>query len=210
MVKMCKRRRLINLNVTEVLTPYHSCCLSIWKRIQTSKLKFKKKYCSKGSNGSFTLTESDSGIQSDSESKPNGYIVRYRTCSHCTDSDFNPYLLFLCRTEVWVRVNTRVRLWQGKSAITRSFLLLVQKRTRRTTTGTTPLEPGTTEQSATNTTIGNTNANTQPAQLAPGCAPVPVPVPTHAPRLPLFHMTGKEVDTVDPLQTLNTSRFRRI
>ena len=29
----------------------------------------------------------DSGTDSDSDSKPDGYIVPYRTCSHCIDLD---------------------------------------------------------------------------------------------------------------------------
>ena len=36
--------------------------------------------------------------------KFNGYIVLCRTCSHCTDSDWDPYFLFLCRTGI--RVHT--------------------------------------------------------------------------------------------------------
>ena len=46
-------------------------------------------------NGLFTLTETDSGTDSDLDSKPSGYIVLCRTCSHCTDSDLDPYSLFL-------------------------------------------------------------------------------------------------------------------
>ena len=49
-----------------------------------------------GFNGSFTLTETDSG----SGSKPHGYIVLCRTCSHYTDSDSDPYSLFLHRTGI--------------------------------------------------------------------------------------------------------------
>ena len=44
--------------------------------------------------GSFTLTEMDLDTDSDSDLKPNGYIVLYRTCLHCTDSDSDPYSLF--------------------------------------------------------------------------------------------------------------------
>ena len=33
-------------------------------------------------DGSFTLLDTDSGTDSDSDSKPNGYIVLYSTCSH--------------------------------------------------------------------------------------------------------------------------------
>ena len=55
--------------------------------------------------GSFTLLETDSGTDSDSYSKPDGYIVLCRTCSHCTDVDSDPHSLYLCRTgiRVWVR-----------------------------------------------------------------------------------------------------------
>ena len=62
--------------------------------------------------GSFTLTDMDS------DSKPNGYVVLSRTCSHCTDSDLDPYSLFLCRTGIPVWVCTRVCHWQCKWAIT--------------------------------------------------------------------------------------------
>ena len=61
-------------------------------------------------NDSFTLSETGSGMGSDSDSKPNGYIVLYRTCSHCTDLDPDPYSLFLYKTGIRVRVCTRVRL----------------------------------------------------------------------------------------------------
>ena len=36
--------------------------------------------------GLFKLTETDSGTDSDSDSKPNCYVVLFRTCWHCTDS----------------------------------------------------------------------------------------------------------------------------
>ena len=45
-----------------------------------------------GGNGSFTLTETDSGT--DSDSKPDSYIVLCRTCSHFTDSESDPYSYF--------------------------------------------------------------------------------------------------------------------
>ena len=48
--------------------------------------------------GSFTLRSTDSGTMgtdSDSDFKPDDYIVLCRTCSHCTDSDSDPYSLFL-------------------------------------------------------------------------------------------------------------------
>ena len=48
----------------------------------------------------FTLTETDSDTDSDSHSKPNGHIVLCRTCSHCTDSDSDPYSLFVHRTRI--------------------------------------------------------------------------------------------------------------
>ena len=63
-------------------------------------------------NGSFTLPETDSGMDSDSDSKPNGYIVLCKTCSHCTDSDLGPYSPFLCRTRFWIWMCTRVHLQQ--------------------------------------------------------------------------------------------------
>ena len=46
------------------------------------------------SDGLFTLPDSDSGTDSDSDSKPNGYIVLYRTWPLCmnSDSDSNPDL----------------------------------------------------------------------------------------------------------------------
>ena len=65
--------------------------------------------------GSFTLLEMDSGTDSDSDSKSDGYIALCRTCSHCTDLDSDPYSLLLYRTGI------RVRLWQCKCAITVSL-----------------------------------------------------------------------------------------
>ena len=50
-------------------------------------------------NGLFTLTKTDSGTVSDSDSKPNGHIVNI---SHCTDSDSDQYCLFLHRTGIFV------------------------------------------------------------------------------------------------------------
>ena len=44
------------------------------------------------SYGLSTLPEKDSGTNADSDSKPDGYIVLCRTCSHCTDLDSDPYL----------------------------------------------------------------------------------------------------------------------
>ena len=55
-------------------------------------------------NGSFTLTETDSGTDSDSNSKPDGYITLCRTCSHCRKSESDPYSLFLCGTGIRARV----------------------------------------------------------------------------------------------------------
>ena len=45
--------------------------------------------------GSFALPETDSGVGSDLDSKPEGYIVLYRNCQHCTDLESDPYSLFL-------------------------------------------------------------------------------------------------------------------
>ena len=66
------------------------------------------------SNGSFILTDTDSGVDSDLDSKPDGYIALYKNCSHCTDSDLDPYSPFLYRTGIRFRVRTRVRLQQCK------------------------------------------------------------------------------------------------
>ena len=44
--------------------------------------------------GSFILPETNSGTDSDSDSKLHGYTALYtynKTCSHCTDSDSDPY-----------------------------------------------------------------------------------------------------------------------
>ena len=60
----------------------------------------------------FTLTENKSGMDSDSDSKPDDSLVLCRTCTYYTDSD--PYSLFLYRTGIRVRV----RLRQCKCAIT--------------------------------------------------------------------------------------------
>ena len=46
---------------------------------------FTKKSLFFETSDSFTLPEKDSSTDSDSDSKPNGYIVLFRTCSHCTD-----------------------------------------------------------------------------------------------------------------------------
>ena len=43
-------------------------------------------------NGLFTLPDTDSGTDSDSDSKPDGYMVRCKICSHCTDSNSDSYL----------------------------------------------------------------------------------------------------------------------
>ena len=40
-------------------------------------------------DGLFTLPDTDSDTNSDSDCKHNGYIVLCRTCSHCTDSDYD-------------------------------------------------------------------------------------------------------------------------
>ena len=71
-------------------------------------------------NGSFKLTETDFSMDSDSDSKPDGYIVHVlsRTCLHRTDWDSYPYSLFLYRTGIWVQVYTRVCLRQCNWAIT--------------------------------------------------------------------------------------------
>ena len=52
--------------------------------------------------GLFPLLDSDSDSESHSDSKPYGYIVLCKTCFHCTDSDSDPYFLFLYRTGIVV------------------------------------------------------------------------------------------------------------
>ena len=47
-----------------------------------------------------TLPETDSATDSGLVLKPDGYIVLCITCSHFTDSDSDPYSLFLCRTGI--------------------------------------------------------------------------------------------------------------
>ena len=56
----------------------------------------------------FTLTETDSGTDSDSDSKPNGYIVLCRTCSDCTDSDslLSPFTMTLTANLGHVAIQT--------------------------------------------------------------------------------------------------------
>ena len=46
-----------------------------------------------------TLTETDSGMDLDSDFKSDSHIVLCRICSHCTDSDSDPYSLFLQESE---------------------------------------------------------------------------------------------------------------
>ena len=49
------------------------------------------------SYGLFTLTETSSGIDSDSDSKSDGYIALIRPWLHCMDSDSEAHWLFLYR-----------------------------------------------------------------------------------------------------------------
>ena len=76
------------------------------------------KPCSHWCNGSCTLAETDLGTDSDLDSKPDDYILLWRTYSRWVDLDSDPYSLFVCRTGIRVRVRTRVHLWQGKWAVT--------------------------------------------------------------------------------------------
>ena len=66
--------------------------------------------------GSFT-SETDSDTDSDSDLKPNGYIVLHKICSHCTDSDSDPYSLLLYTTGIQVCIRIRDHLWQCKCVI---------------------------------------------------------------------------------------------
>ena len=65
-------------------------------------------------------------MDSDSDSKPDSYIVLCRTCLHCTDSDSNPYCLFLHRTGIRVWVCTWVRLRQCKWVLTEILVQLLK------------------------------------------------------------------------------------
>ena len=65
-------------------------------------------------NESFTLTEMDSNTDPHLDSKPYGYFVQ--KISQYTDSDLDPYSLFLYRAGI--RICTRICLWQCKWAIT--------------------------------------------------------------------------------------------
>ena len=64
------------------------------------------------------------------DSKPNGYIVLYRNCSHCTDSDLDsdPYLdhrSLLYSFLGWISmrgIGIRARVWQRKCAITLDYI----------------------------------------------------------------------------------------
>ena len=69
-------------------------------------------------------TGDKSGTDWHSDPTLDGYIVLCRTCSHCTDSDSDPFSLFLYRTGIRVRVRIRVRLRQCKWAITTGTSLL--------------------------------------------------------------------------------------
>ena len=64
------------------------------------KLLAKAEYAYRtGCNGSFTLKETDSHTDSDSDSKLKQYIVACRTCWHCADKDSDPYSLFFIGQE---------------------------------------------------------------------------------------------------------------
>ena len=72
-------------------------------------------FAMKFGKGSFTLMETDFGTNSDSDSKPDGYIVLCRTSLHCTDTDSDPYFLVQYRTGI--QICTLVRLRQCRWAI---------------------------------------------------------------------------------------------
>ena len=60
--------------------------------------------------GLITLSDSDMGTDSDSESY--GYIVLCRTSYHCTESNLKPYSLFLHSTRILLRLRTNIRVRQ--------------------------------------------------------------------------------------------------
>ena len=69
------------------------------------------------------IAELDTGMDSGQDSKPDGYIVICRTCSHCTHSDSDPYSLFLHRTGNRVRVHTRIWVRQCVIALIMMYYL---------------------------------------------------------------------------------------
>ena len=78
--------------------------------------------------GLFTLLDTDSDIDLNLDSKPDGYIVLYRNCSDCTDLD-----QYECRSpviivptfvmDICIQIRIRVRVRQCKSAITMEVFL---------------------------------------------------------------------------------------
>ena len=86
-------------------------------------------------------------MDSGTDSLSNSNIVLCRTCSHCTDSDSDPYSLFLCGTEIWDRIDIRIHLQQCKWPVT------LPRRIRRTPASASSDEPSrTAEQSPTSGT----------------------------------------------------------
>ena len=71
-------------------------------------------------NGYFPLRESDTDTNSDSDSKPNGYIVLRRTF-HIAWIWTRSYSPFLYRTGIRVQVCTQVRLRQCRRAIKQTW-----------------------------------------------------------------------------------------
>ena len=67
---------------TPTLTPY--ICIA---SAEIAECKYAKTVQVIGFGVIFTLRDTDSNTDSDSDSKPDGYIVLNRNCSHCTDSD---------------------------------------------------------------------------------------------------------------------------
>ena len=61
----------------------------------------------------------------DSDSKPDGYIVLCRTCSHCIDLDSDTCSLFLHRIRIQVRDRTHIRIRQYVQAIMTYILYIL-------------------------------------------------------------------------------------
>ena len=108
----CRKMSEPDVKLTGIWKHFNS--YTIRGRANVSCLPFRYVFSISGNtcNGSFALTETDYGT--DSDSKPDGYFVLCRICSHCTDFDSDPCSLFLCRTGIRIGVRTQVHLWQCK------------------------------------------------------------------------------------------------
>ena len=107
----CRKMSEPDVKLTGIWKHFNS--YTIRGRANVSCLPFRYVFSISGNtcNGSFTLTETDSN------SKPDFYIVLCGTFQTQLNSNSNPYSLFLCRTKIRIGVCTRVHLWQCKWVI---------------------------------------------------------------------------------------------